>query len=154
MLTPLEQWFCDTCGKTINSPKDGWIEWLVADSYPFNSSYGYKIVHHRQECFNYPDWKEYDKGISEESLPLSVFIGLQGYYELLCRIDIGEHIRKEYERPRAKDLREYLEIMKRLTIPYYEEARILIKRALSEDFISPNDLLNVDTYRKIVEHYE
>jgi len=28
MLASLKQRICETCGKIINSPEDGWVEWL------------------------------------------------------------------------------------------------------------------------------
>ena len=59
-LIPLKQFICDTCGGIINSPEEGWLEWLLDVNTTPHTNYGFKIIHHssaenksEKGCYNY-----------------------------------------------------------------------------------------------------
>ena len=140
MLVPLKQWICDSCGKIINSAEDGWVEWLSGKE-TFNSCYGFKIVHNdgsspqgKGACFPYRK----EQGSSSDLLDR--FMGEKGYVNLLSFLDWGPYVIPEYKGPRVKDIREFIEFMRRLTVPYYEEARMFFKEALADGDLDPSSV--------------
>ena len=48
---------------------------------------------------------------------------------VLSFLDIGPYLEAEYQGPRIKDMREFVEFTRRLTLPYYEEARLYWNQA-------------------------
>ncbi|MFT4565677.1 MAG: hypothetical protein ACI9FN_000630 [Saprospiraceae bacterium] len=65
---------------------------------------------------------------------LKHFIGVAKINNLLSFIDVGPYHEPEYHGPSVKDLREYTEIIRRLNIPFYEEARLYWNDAISDGF--------------------
>lgn len=118
-LDPLTQFVCDTCGDVIESPKEGWLEWLSSAG---KGAHGFRIVHHvgtsGNRCARYGDRSDVADG------HLGWFTGERAMPELLRFIDVGPLLEDEYRGPRVKDLREWVELTRRLTIPHYEEARL------------------------------
>jgi len=149
MLEPLKQFICDKCGETIKSPRDGWVEWLEqGDDTMYNSQYGFKIVHADPKCYFYPD-REYP---GSNSTPLTHFTGEGGYTWLLCFLDLGPLLMKDYKGPRVKDMREFVELMRRLTLPYYEEVRLYAgSLRTSENFVADNSFYEQENLKKIIQ---
>src|SRR4030042_2172493 len=149
MLEPLKQFICDKCGGLIESPRDGWVEWLEqGDDTMYNSQYGFKIVHANPKCYFYPD-PQYPGSLSS---PLEYFVGERGYSQLLCFLDLGPFIMKDYKGPRVKDMREFVELMRRLTLPYYEEVRQYAKRLrTSEHFVADDSFYSPETLKAIIQ---
>ena len=128
MLKPLTQFYCDCCGAIIKEPSQGRVEWLwvfdqvkadyIAKEHRIIHDAGYS-PHPRMNCYNlYANGKIVD-------LPLTQFLDPQtGIAELLSFIDPGPKQEPKYTGPGVKDLRAYIEFMRRLTIPYYEDARL------------------------------
>ena len=130
MLKPLEQFICDRCGQVIEKPGDGWVEWLTVKENEFRSykGKGFKIVHHSPKsplksgsrgasCYHY------DRYPNRSDNHLEYFLGENGMVLLLSNLDPGEAFTEEESLPLITDVREYIDFMRRLTIPYYEEAR-------------------------------
>jgi NAD-dependent dihydropyrimidine dehydrogenase PreA subunit len=124
MLKSLEQWICDRCGQVIEEPNQGSVEWI--DDSKTHKASGFKIVHQSSyaphdngECYHYSD----HPGRLEE------FIGQNGMVMLLSFLDIGPYLEADYQGPRVKDMREFVEFTRRLTVPYYEEARLYWNQA-------------------------
>jgi hypothetical protein len=110
---PLTQWACDTCGEAVDS-KSGWLEWLDGRDHAAGVRRGprnFHIVHNRSRCFQNDGHDECSDN------HLHYFVGPAGLAYLLSIIDpaVGDG-------PPA-DLAEYLEVFRRLQVPYYEEAR-------------------------------
>lgn len=141
MLNPLTQFICDTCGEIINSPKEGWIEWIS----PWESEddkrlcFDFRIVHHltssplginsNDGCYQHTD------AIGRSDLNLDNFTNKEtGMAHILKFLDVGPYHEQNYEGPYIKDMREYVEIIRRLTIPYYEEARLYWSQALEDGY--------------------
>ena len=125
-LTPLRQWICDTCGEIIKSPEEGWFEWY--DDRKTSLQSGFRIVHHRRPCM-------YDEGVLRQQgklvsdLNLTTVIGSDGLGNLLFHIELSEKgVRK------LKNLNEFIEILRRLHIPYWEEARLCWEEAYKDGF--------------------
>jgi hypothetical protein len=151
MLEPLKQFICDKCGGTINSPRDGWVEWLEqGDDTMFNSQYGFKIVHANPKCYFYPD-PEFPGSLG---MPLIDFTGASGYIWLLCFLDLGPLVMENYKGPRVRDMREFVELMRRLTLPYYEEVRQYAKSLRSsENFVADDSFYEQENLKKIIEEF-
>jgi hypothetical protein len=150
MLEPLKQWICDSCGQVIKSPEDGYVEWLVeTEETMFSAQYGFKIIHSGEECTCYPQ-----EDISLNDAPLEFFLGGKGYLNLLSFLDIGPLLMKEYKGPRVKYLREFVEFIKRLTVPYYEEARLYFKNVQDDEhFVLDDSIYHQENLIKIIQKY-
>lgn len=113
-LKPLEQFICDGCNEPVDKA-DSYIEWLRL---PDNQGKGggFRIIHNNRKCRAYPD----------SEFLLDMPIGDLSHDDmlpyLLSKIDVGERLQPKYSGPRVADLREYVELIRRLLIPYYEEA--------------------------------
>jgi hypothetical protein len=112
MLKPLKQWICDTCGEVIQQPDHGWLDWLVAEAGEGYSFSGFRIIHHRPRSPRPAGCYQYERRI-----------GLQGIHlDWVYSAEVGKgwiiHL-VEY----ASNPKESAELLRRLTIPYYEEAR-------------------------------
>ena len=138
MLKPLTQFYCDCCGSIIKEPSQGRVEWLwvfdqvkadyIAKEHRIIHDAGYS-PHPRMNCYNL-----YGNGKIADA-PLTKFLDAQtGMAELLSFIDPGPKEEPKYTGPGVKDLREYLEFMRRLTIPHYEEARLYWPQAIRDNF--------------------
>ncbi len=127
MMTPLEQFICDSCGEMIEKTEDGWVEWLLADD---RKAHSFRIVHHDQKC-------QYDSRrvhvLADDHL--TEFLGPDRLANLYRFIDLGQiHDPKGLLSPMARNLKEYMEIVRRLTIPHYEEARLYWDKAERDGF--------------------
>ena len=153
-LKPLTQWICDRCGEVIAKPEDGWVHWRTNRETHKVSNIG--IVHHLTaspksgELGCYPERMESD-------MHLTAMLGPRGIVDLLSMMDVGE-----YHDPDARhvggvaDVRNWVEVFRRLHVPYYEEARLHFKEARANgdlDGINEVALYLPDTLKQIVEDY-
>lgn len=150
MLEPLKQWICDSCGQVIKSADDGYVEWLVeSEESSFSSQYGFKIIHSGEECTCYSQ-----EDISFIDAPLEFFLRDKGYLNILNFLDIGPLLMREYKGPRVKNLREFVEFMRRLTVPYYEEARLYFDNLhTDEHFVLDDSIYQQENLIKIIQKY-
>lgn len=128
-------WICDTCGERIETPADGWVEWLVRLQGDKREGKGLRLVHHApasrrlgfQRC-QYHQQHEFQNGQwLVNDLGLDHFLGENGLMDLLAMLS---------EKQLPAD--EVIEMIKRLFIPGYEEARHHFERALEEGVFDPN----------------
>jgi hypothetical protein len=157
MLKPLEQFICDKCGHVIRSKAEGWIEWRSLVN-PRRVK-GFKIVHHsaysplggREGCYHYGN----NPDRSDEHL--NQFADSSVVYNLLHFMDSILLHGPELKVGEAIDLHEWSELVKRLLLPYYEEARLYIEQARENDFIddlgNPHHLYSAPVLKRIAEHY-
>lgn len=158
MLIPLRQFICDTCGEIIEKPEDGWIEWIHSDD---GMQTEFNIIHNagsspRKE-FNHEGCYQHggrngrmDNHLNQYTDP-NVIMSF-----LLHFIDMGR-----YHDPNGKyiakvDISEYVDLVRRLTIPYYEEARLYWKEAKDDGYFDgANEILiySVNFLKGIVEKY-
>ena len=123
-LIPLKQWYCDSCGEVISKPEDGWLEWYT-DVKEFNNGKGYRIVHHEDHCM-YDQHVMYKQKKSVSDMHLDYYMGPDGLVNLLSYIDFD----------RVEKNSELVDIIRRLHVPYYEEARKYHPIAEAEGFFS------------------
>ena len=127
-------WICDTCGQLINSPEQGWVEWLSDDAGGGRRrGHGLRLVHHspfsprapKRDC----QYVETASKSIVNDLPLEHYLGPDGLTDLLAFLAEDEI---------AKD--EVLEMIKRLYVPGYEHARHHFDAAIADGVFEPNTM--------------
>jgi hypothetical protein len=130
-----ESWICDSCEETILQAKDGYVEWLIARVGEKHVGRGLRLVHHKPASPRAPNGSCYhdenyefrqDKAIYQSG-SLESFLKADGLMKLLSLLSQG-----------ALPKEEVIEMIKRLHIPGYEQARLHIPRAISEGVFEPN----------------
>lgn len=156
-LKSLEQFICDYCGGIIEKPEEGWLEWITEYDKERGTyiAHGYRIVHHAMfsprksgNCYHYAN----HLGCSDMYLHQ-----MMNMSRLLSFLDAGPYHEPDYKGPRVRDLRGFVEIVRRLTIPYYEEARLYWGRALADGFFegaNPVWIYLPETLKSLIERYE
>jgi len=144
-LIPLQQWYCDSCDGIIEKPEDGWFEWHSAKDYTISNL---RIVHHRRSCM-YDEAALEEQGIMVADHHLSVVIGSGGLASWLFRIQLSETGKGH----KIKNLVELVEILRRLHVPYWEEARLYWDRAYRDGFHDGCDFGEANL-QSIIEEYE
>ena len=150
-LTPLRQWICDSCHQTIESPKEGYVQWRTDNL----RSFGFSIVHHQAYSPRGPVGSCYDPEALSD-LQLDKFLGADGLIYLLSLVDPGEHFVQTLEQPYVSDFRGWTEIVKRLQIPYYEEARQHFGQMEAEGYMSDANEVSLylpETLQDIIRRY-
>lgn len=150
MIEPLKQFICDSCGCVIETPEDGWIEWLCSYDEEkgklINKSF--RICHHESRCMklaNYPN-------VSDNHLN-HMLEGNAMVIQLYNMLDPGQGQTKG---PEVEDVGETVEFLRRLTLPYYEEARQYWSQAMADGYIAgSNDVHSFlpKTLKGILENY-
>jgi len=140
-LIPLKQWICDSCGEIIKKPEDGWFEWYTDEKTSFET--GFRIVHHRESCM-YDDGALIRQNRSPSHLALERVIGSAGLGYLLFSIELSEK-KGVYK---LADIEEFIEMIRRLHLSYWEEARLYWDKAYRDGFhdkcdFSENTLLSI-----------
>ncbi len=143
-LEPLNQWYCDSCGEMIETADDGWLEWYHERDEHFNNK-GFRIVHHDSSCM-YDTDVMFQQGKSTSDMHLNSFVGADGLVNLLSKIQYKS----------VKDEAELVEVIRRLHVPYYEEARKLHNEAERDGFFDGENELTrylTETSKNIVKKY-
>ncbi|BAQ11286.1 hypothetical protein OXB_2815 [Bacillus sp. OxB-1] len=123
-LVPKNQWICDHCGDLIESIDRGWLEWYhEVGTYDNHTETGFRIVHDHQRCM-YNQRSMFAQGKSVSDMHLVDFTGDNGLVSLLSLI----------ETKRIKDIEEFSEIIRRIHVSYYEEARQYWTQAEEDGF--------------------
>lgn len=127
-------WYCDTCGKLIETPEDGMVQWLTRTGGHRRVGRDLRIVHHRRKsplggpsgC--YPD--QHHELRADGSIladwHLDSVIGPDGLVRLLSRIEDGEIPVREVNR-----------VIMRLFVPGYERARRYFEKAIAVGVVEP-----------------
>ncbi|TGE38612.1 hypothetical protein E4K67_11895 [Desulfosporosinus fructosivorans] len=122
-------WICDNCRKKIKDINEGWVEWLELknENGLYNSYQGIRIVHSARCNYNQDlVYKKFSAIVGD--MDLQSFSGADGLMDLLLFVSEGYFDNKE----------ELLEIIKRIHIPGYEEARSSFEEAIEEGVFEPN----------------
>jgi len=138
-LKPLSQWICDRCGEVIEGPPHGYLEWRRNRGDV--RAFGFKIVHYKPYS---PQRSEggcyfYDGYPGRMGGSLAEFTGDHAMPSLLSFVDQGPIHEKVYRGPMLVDYREWVELVRRLTIPGYEEARLYREQAVQDGFFAEMD---------------
>ena len=135
-MTKKATWVCDSCGQAIEDVSHGWVEWLLRKEGDKYIGRGLRLVHHCSahepldtRC-QYRERNEYQRDESIlNDLPLTDFVGPDGLITLLSFIARGE-----------LPADEVLEMIKRLHVPGYEQARFHFDAAIAEGVFEPNTM--------------
>lgn len=125
-LLPLLQWKCDACGQIIESREAGWVEWL-GGSTPGTKAHGFRIVHNSSRC-------QYPSTARVHDVHLTHLLGPDGLDRLLQLLTPGWHTGSREEGVTRLD--EWEELVRRLQIPNYEEARQHWSDAEADGFLA------------------
>jgi hypothetical protein len=145
-LQPLEQWICDACGQRIESPQDGWIEWL-AGSTPGTKAHGFRIVHNSNLC-------QYPSTGRVHDMHLEHAIGPDGLVALLGLLAPGR--RSGILADGVTSVEEWAMLVRRLHVPYLEEARQDWAEAEADGFfkdVNEASTFSQATLLAIIERY-
>lgn len=150
-LLPLKQWICDVCGEIIESPKDGYVQFNRNKDGQYDD---FIIVHHKTKSPR----KHSANGCYKYSCDtdLTDFIGERGIIEALSLMDPGKYHMPTFK-PFVSDIRKWLDFIRRLQIPHYEEARLYWDKAKCDGFIADANEIMIYTPRflkSMIEKYE
>jgi len=161
-MTPLKQFTCDTCGQLIEKPEDGYVEWLSLKDENKGTYINSEInIVHQFMASPYKDSSaagcyQHHQKRGRHDLPLTKFLGENNMAYILKFLDMGPYHDPESKGPYVNDIREYVEFVRRITIPYFEEARQYWGAAESDGFFgSPNEvwIYSPNILHELVEKY-
>jgi len=154
MLKPLQQWICDACGEVIESPEQGYVEWMETD----DKMHGFRIVHHALYSPRKRDGRNcyYRNNELGGGTSLSDLVEVRGLLNLTSWVDVGEWHEPDYAEPDVRDLREWTTLFRRLHVPYYEQARLCTEelRDLCGGGANQIYLYLPETLKGIIEDHE
>lgn len=108
---PLNTWICDLCGQGVEDIDKGYVVWRTKrDPIRYHD---FRVVH-QGRC---DPGQPYDS-----SLPLKDFVGPEGLTMVLAWLTVGP-LKNEEPSNRVEDFAEFVDLVRRVQIPYYEEAR-------------------------------
>ncbi|MCK9266721.1 hypothetical protein M0P98_07605 [bacterium] len=145
MDKPFTRWYCDVCGKVIEDAKEGYVIWEVTED---GKEYNFQIIH-AGKC---------RKKVPFCSSSLTDFLGYDGLTHLLSFLTYGPikiHLR-EKSRCTINDFDGFVDFMRRVQTPFYEEARRyftnnkLLERHCDDNEIGP---YMQATLKSIIEKY-
>lgn len=158
MMTPLVQFTCDKCRDVIYSPAEGYVEWeqFIREGNPtLLENSRFKIIHNSYSSPN-EDCFFYSQNPNGKSSALNDFLNENQMPRLLSFLDVGPHHAPQHLGAEIRDMREYVEFMRRLTIPYYEEARHYFQEAENDGYFDGANELWIyqsDTLKYLIEKY-
>lgn len=129
-------WSCDSCGSPITGIEDGWVEWLASDERGKTRLKGVRLVHNRaaspkkrqKRGCQYDAAREFhDRRCLVEGLSLARFVGPDGLMLLLSFVASEEAPQNEF-----------LELIKRVQIPGYEQAVPYFQQAITQGLFVPS----------------
>ena len=113
MEEPLKTWYCDVCGEKIEDASKGYVIWRSAG----RTYQGFKIIH-QGKC----DIKSHPA-----SAALNDFLGDKGLSYCMTFLSLGPVISNSGGAGHCyiQDFDEFADFVRRVQVPYYEEARRL-----------------------------
>lgn len=161
MLKPLEQFICDTCGGIIEKPEDSYVEFIRESG---DLAHSFNIVHHAPKSPYYEEDNssrskncyQHTNEIGRSDSHLNDFLGTKGIAYITSFIDVGEYHIPEYDGVRFKNGREFATFIRRVQIPYFEEARHHFDKAIQDGLIDGQNelaIFDADFLKEICERY-
>lgn len=137
-LEPLKEFICDECGEVIEEPSDGWVEWITNYSDEIDEryeAYNFRIVHHkvaspnpRGTCYYTDLYNDYEG--TESSYHLHDFLEDKGLSQALSIL--RKQAEGDIKFKNKEAFLDCLDLIRRITIPYYEESRIYLDNYYTE----------------------
>jgi hypothetical protein len=125
-LQPLQQWKCDACGQIIERPDVGWVEWLAGPTQG-TKAHGFRIVHNSNLC-------QYPSSARVHDIHLLHLVGSDGLATLLSLLAPGRPAGNREDGVTSID--EWAELVRRVQVPHYEEARQYWADAKADGFFA------------------
>lgn len=112
MDAPLTTWYCDVCGDPIDDIERAYVIWKATDD---GEAHDFRIIHQKQ-C---------DRQGFPASMPLKAFLGEAGLAYVLSMLSVGPLKAELDEIPRVRivNMHEFVDFVRRVQTPFYEEAR-------------------------------
>ena len=107
------------------------------DLYYVRNTFGYKKPYQHQQIANF---------INDEYQMANI----------LSFLDVGPYHCNTFSGSSINDIREYVELVRRLTIPYYEEARMYWQEALDDGYFTDANeiwIYGTKTLKHLIEEY-
>ena len=153
-------WFCDTCGEVINNAEEGWLEW-IHDYRGDGKHHSFRITHHSSYSPLNKDHQgegcyKYGNTPGRMDNHLDIFLGSKGLVYLMSKLDVGPLHQPTEKEPGVRSIREWCEIVRRLHLPYYEEARRYWALAKEDGFFDEANevwIYSPETLKKIIDKY-
>jgi hypothetical protein len=123
-LLPLRQWKCDACGLVIDGPEAGWVEWLAVPTRG-TKAHRFRIVHNSNRC-------QYPSAGRVRDIHLAHLVGPDGLGLLLALLAPDRQAGSREDGVASLD--EWCELVRRLHLPHYEEARQYRQDAEADGF--------------------
>lgn len=120
----VQNWICDKCNEPINLAEHGWVEWMISKETDERSDF--QIVHYPWCLRNEKKFRE--QGFAVPGFPLQHYLGKDGLIRML----------KLLASTNEKNQSQLIEIIQRLHIPGYEEARIFFEEAHLKNSLAPS----------------
>ena len=123
-LEPLKQWICDRCGQVVKSAEEGMVEWVLEkdETVLCYRAYGFHIIHHETSSPS-GNCSMYRNHPKRADMHLHEFVGPKGLV-LLCQfLDPSPGL--DYKGAEVGDIREWLELVRRVQLPGGEDGRDL-----------------------------
>jgi len=146
-MKPLEEWVCDRCGELMGID-DGWVEWLSPTG---KGPHSFHIVHNKSECFHHT--RAYDRADNH----LAYFLGTNGLQLFLAMLDVGPILDPQRKGLTAPEMASFVDTMRRLQIPFYEEARRYFSDAHADGYFNDQNEVSIflpKTCEAIIKRYE
>lgn len=146
MHTPLTKWYCDICDEVIEDIAKGYVVWKNNDD---RRDYSFRIIH-QSKCD--------PRDVYPCSSALEDFVGPDGLSNLLANLSLGPFKNRAGDMETGVvDMNEYVDFIRRVQLPYYEEARRYFdEEDLVDRMSDANELYpyRVEQLRAIIEEYE
>ncbi len=118
-------WDCDKCHQPISCAEHGVLEWTFDREQ--SRRHGFKIVHHSEyspvkNAFRRNPCSFYGQA-PQGDVSLQQLVGPAGLAYLLSFVDQGLFVHAKMRGPEVTHIWEWAEIVRRLHLPYYDEAR-------------------------------
>jgi hypothetical protein len=140
MNKPLEEFVCDCCGQIIKNPSEGELQFIEVESSNDSEIYiskEFKIIHKNEFSPN-GNCQIFKNIMGVRDNPLEMCLNADfGMGMLLSLIDSSENDTVLVDSS-------YFELLRRLKIPYYDEAKQYWNEAMEDGFF--NELNQLDTY--------
>lgn len=150
-LRPLQQWICDRCRLPILRPEDGWVE-IDEDRTTGSIAYhNFRLVHHARATPRRGAQTCYADGF-ELTAHLHHVLA-EGIQWGLGFLGPGEPSGLGAALGTARDLGEWAIFMRRLWLPFYEQGRLFLERAVAEGEIDSTNVHNSGSLELVVERY-
>lgn len=147
-LRPLIDFVCDTCHTVVDGTQGGYVEWIENN----NIAGQFRIAHNSHHCL------VHGNNYGRKDTNLSDFLGPYKMPYILSFLDVGPVLDPNFRSGNGiSDVRNYVEFVRRITIPFYEEARLYFGKAIADGVFDGDNELSVYDPAKlqgIISRYE